>query len=65
MIRLQTNIDVLIDGGITFMEASIMIVVEGDKEAVEDIVRNINANAIGQFAAHDLDGFSLHKDIRS
>lgn len=47
------------------MEASIMIVVEGDKEAVEDIVRNINANAIGQFAAHDLDGFSLHKDIRS
>lgn len=45
------------------MRRKIVIEVEGETSVIEKIVKNIEAEVIGQVAANELDSFGMHKEI--
>lgn len=45
------------------MRQRIMIEVEADERVADEVVRNIEATALGQFGAHELGSYGMHKEI--
>lgn len=45
------------------MRQGIIIEVEADERVADEVVKNIEATALGQFGAHELDRYEMHKEI--
>ena len=45
------------------MKQRIMIEIEADECVADEVVKNIEATALGQIAAHELGGYGIHKEI--